>query len=83
MQKSGLLQGLPGQISLLQLVIGVGGHQDGALALRVHQDVGPAAVALLHHVLEIDALEAVSEKSRPIGSQAPRQGRRNPKRARA
>ena len=79
MDKPGLLQLTPGQITFPQLVIGVGRRQDGALALRVHQDIGPAAFAGRHHVVQVNPAQAISDKNPVlVGPQPPHQGRREP-----
>ncbi len=78
-KKAGLGQGLPGQIIFPEIVIGIGGHQDGALALRVQEDIGPAAFARLHRVVQIDALQAVlQEISVRVGPHPAHQGHREP-----
>ncbi len=76
--KTGLGQGLPGQIFLPEIVVGVGGQQDGAFALRVQQDIGPAAFARLHHIVQVDAGQAVlQEISVRVGPQPAHQGHRH------
>ena len=46
-------QRLPGNISFLEVVVGIGGHQDGALTFPVGQDIGPAALPLGGHVGQV------------------------------
>ena len=62
MEKRRGRQRLPGNIPFLEVVVGIGRHQDGALSFPVGQDVGPAALPLSDHVGQVHPGETFLEE---------------------
>ena len=60
------LQGRPGNIPFLEIVISIGRHQNGAFPFMAGQDIGPAALPLSDHVGQVDSGETFQEEI-PVG----------------
>ena len=70
-------QRLPGKVPFLEVVIGIGRHQDGALPFPVGQDIGPAALPLGDHVRQVHPGETLlQEFSVGIGAHPAHQAHR-------